>query len=1000
VRQKIFFIIFIAFGWFIVLIRATNPNLSLAIVAAGLGVVLMLTADWLVSSRVAQLSSFVDKIGKSGDLTQRLSIPGGDELSRLADAINSMLVALSEAQHGLEDSKERYRILVSQLPDYVCVYRKGRIVFVNSVAADTLGYPIEEMIGMPISDFISDKYKNIAQETMMRRESGEEMGEYEIELKTRTGDTRLVLTRGVNIVYEDEPAVLLVLIDITDKREAQEALDESEARFRQIAGNMQDMVCMTNTECLFLYVSPSFNRVLGYNPADLLGSSFCDLVHPDDLPAVKSTMDRALKTCSFPKLEFRYRHTLGHYLWIETVGSILVDSQHKVTGAVLGSRDITERMKAEEDLRRSEETNRALITAMPDIMFRITADGMLLGANRNMGQAFGMKMDDYAGKPLSDFFSQELTAVTMTNMRRALDTREVEQYEFPLNVGGEMRTFESRLVPCGTNEALAVLRDITEREMAQRELQVAKEGAEAASAAKSQFLATMSHEVRTPMNGIIGMTELLLNSALNRDQREYLEAVKNSADALMSILNDMLDFAKIEAGKVELVNTPFRLYNLVEDTVNSFGLRAQDRNLELICNIAPDTPPSLVGDPDRLRQVLVNLIGNAIKFTERGEVVVEVDLDSRLKDSAVLHFSVRDTGIGIPEHKQNLIFGAFVQADGSTTRKYGGTGLGLAISAQIVDLMGGRIWAESEVGEGSTFHFTVCFKLQHGAEVLATLNDSRTSPLRDLSVLVVDDNATNRMVLVRMLESWHARPTGVCGGEEALAMLQAATRRGAPFSILLTDVCMPGMDGFELIRQIKESPALKSTIVMMLSSDERSGDVLRCKDLGIEVYVRKPIRGTVLLDTLLATAGNLPMKEETPVARTLLEPVDVGNLHVLLAEDNLINQKVVVKMLEKLGHQVAVVADGHEAVLACEREKYDLVLMDILMPRMDGFEATANIRRLESGSGSRTPIVALTANAVKGDAERCFEAGMDGYISKPAKMAELVHEISRVISGQ
>jgi len=532
--------------------------------------------------------------------------------------------------------------------------------------------------------------------------------------------------------------------------------------------------------------------------------------------------------------------------------------------------------------------------------------------------------------------------------------------------------------------------DITRLMQAEEELRGAKETAEAASRAKSAFLATMSHEIRTPLNAVIGLTGLVLETEMTVEQREYLDLVRESGESLLQVINDILDFSKIEAGRMELERVVFDHAEMLGNAMKVLGMRAHGKGLELLHRLAPDLPPVLIGDPGRLRQVIVNLVGNAVKFTDCGEVIVNVELESQHNGKATLHYTVADSGVGIPPEKLEGIFEAFEQVETTASRRFGGTGLGLAICRRLVDLMDGRIWVESEVGRGTKFHFTA----QLAVAEQPAAEPATPEVLRHMPVLVVDDNATGRRILCEMIRNWSMVPTEAADGADALRRLrEAAANR--PFKLVLADAHMPEVDGFALAEQIANDQRLAGTVIMMLSSGDRPGEVERCERLGVATHLVKPVKQSELLDAIML-ALRITAADESPKPPAARQS-RIPPLRVLLAEDSLVNQKLASVLLERQGHRVEIAGHGREALDKLKAGRFDLVLMDVQMPEMDGFDATKIIRARERTTDQHLPIVALTAHAMKGDEQRCLDAGMDGYVAKPLRADELFAAMDRAV---
>ncbi len=669
-----------------------------------------------------------------------------------------------------------------------------------------------------------------------------------------------------------------------------------------------------------------------------------------------------------------------------------------------------------------------IIRSMNDALIIVDEHGTIRMVNEAAVDLLGYADDELVGKAFENIIdgAAENSSLSDDLINRGV-VRNVERF-YRAKDGSKIPVlFSSSVMRDEQGRFLAlvcVARDITERKKVEQELKSAKEAAEqanlrlretnkhleeatifaremaaqarAANAAKSEFLAMMSHEIRTPLNGILGFSQLLLGDpTLQGEQRDFVSTIYSSGTALLGIINDILDFSKIEAGKMELESIDFDLVSVVESVGDVLGQKAAEKGLELMCYVDPEVPTRLRGDPGRLRQMLLNLASNAVKFTEEGEVIVRARLVKETPNTATIRFEVKDTGIGIPKDRLSIIFDRFTQVDATTTRRYGGTGLGLAIVKRFVEMMGGEIGVESEVGKGSTFHFTIEFPIEHGKLDPLTLTEVNVEGLR---ILVVDDNPTTRRLLVEMANSWNMEPDSVSSGHEALEALARAAQEGNPYKLAIIDSRMPGMDGFGLVERMRNMSEIPMPTTIMLTSAGKSGDGARCRELGISGYLMKPIKKADLWEAIKLALGSKPKDGKTTTLITQHSLRESRRrLKILVAEDSPVNMKLVVRLLEKRGHTVIQATNGHEALTAYERYPIDVILMDVQMPDMDGFEATEAIRTKERATGRHIPIIAMTAHAMKGDRERCLQAGMDAYVAKPIRAGELFETIESVV---
>ncbi|MBF0477296.1 MAG: response regulator, partial [Deltaproteobacteria bacterium] len=716
----------------------------------------------------------------------------------------------------------------------------------------------------------------------------------------------------------------------------------------------------------------------------------------------------------------------------------LYDEDGTTIGVEGSLRDITDRKLAEEVIHQNEIRMRAITDSAQDAIIMMDPDGLISYWNPAAERILGYTDEEAVGQDLHvlivpsryhEAYRSAFPAFLQTGQGAAIGKKLDDLYarrrdgvEIPVELSLSAINLNGGIN--GGWHAVGLLRDVTERKQAQEALQETVDElaqtnsyleeatakavdmaaqAERANSAKSEFLANMSHEIRTPMNGVIGMAGLLLDTELNPDQRDCAETIRNSADLLLSLINDILDFSKIEAGKLELEMLPFDLRTTLEDLSDLLSFRAHEKDLEFACLVEPEVPACLKGDPGRLRQILTNLIGNGIKFTTQGEIVVHVTLDHEDEQQAKIRFEVRDTGLGIPAQKVSALFQPFTQVDSSTTRKFGGTGLGLSISKRLAELMGGEIGVASLEGRGSTFWFTALLEKQPPDKV-SSPGPPINIDLTKTRILVVDDNSINRRVFAGILNSWHCRFDEAADAVTAMNLLRAAIAAGDPFQLAILDMLMPEIDGETLGKMIKEDSLLKNTILVMMTSAGRRGDAARLEKIGFGAYLTKPVRQSQLLNCVMTVLGGKAPAETSPqriITRHTVAENLKRKIRILLAEDNITNQKVAIRYIEKMGYRVDAVANGKEAVETLKTIPYDLVLMDVQMPELDGYEATKMIRNNDVPVlDHQIPIIAMTANAMKGDREKCLEAGMDDYVSKPIMPADLAQVIDRWISAE
>ncbi len=901
------------------------------------------------------------------------------------------------AREALEKSEEQYRSLVEDAVKGI--YRttqEGRFVSANPAMARIVGYDSVEDLLENMGDLENQLYVDPNRRRELIRLIDEQDSVSNFEAYCYTKDRSLVwLNLSAHAVRDDGGEILFIegiCEDITQRKLTEQKLQQSLAFQEQLLETAATAMFAVDRNQVLTSVNDEFCRITGLSREDAVGrgcATFgdepcavsCGLFDPDRQEQIRR------KTC-------KIRTKDGRLLTVLKNADLVRDGQGEIIGGIESFMDVTEMMEATEMAAAEAGKLRAMIEGMQEGVIVADAEGIVTEVNQWFLDKIGMKRSDIVGRNMWQFHPE---GEIKERLRTRLADYSSGIFDGAFEVNRELLGMDVclRVQPIfeGKSYRGVILNVIDISQQVQ-----ARMAAERANRFKSEFLANMSHEIRTPMNGIVGFTELTLNTPLNPEQKEYLEAVKVSSDSLLTLINDILDFSKMEAGKLELIKTDFSLRDCVGNALTAVSSPAHAKGLELAYRISAMAPDAVVGDPGRLRQILVNLVGNAIKFTAEGEVIVDLSVNRETDREVFLHFKVIDTGIGIPADQQERIFRAFEQLDGSTTRHYGGTGLGLAISSQLVTMMGGEIWLESEAGSGSTFHFTIPLAFTPGGFRIVKVPEK--PELVGMRVLVVDDNVTNRHILQETLVGWGMKPTLTENARQALSELQSATMSGRPFSLALVDYMMPEIDGFELVETIGNDSSISPLKMIMLTSGGQRGDAHRCNLLGMAAYLLKPVKQS---DLLAAISMALAKKEEAGDNPSLVTRHTLREgkrrLSILLAEDNLVNQRLAVKVLQKMGHHdVEVACNGKEALALCDRSEFDLILMDVQMPELDGFEATRIIRERETAGSGHVPIIAMTAHAMKGDRERCIDAGMDGYVAKPINRQELAETIDNLVN--
>ena len=880
------------------------------------------------------------------------------------------------------ESQPSHRDLVEHGFGLICMHDlEGVLEWVNPAACKLLGREAAQLVGRPLGAFMANPAA-VGDYLRRVRDTGHDQGW----LEALDANGRSVYIQYHNVVvrpHDRDPYVLGHAQDVSELVRTQGALRVAKEHLDRLVAASPAMIfsAAASGDRGTVFMSPNVREIMGYEPEDFVGSFWIDRVHPEDRERVLEEIADKLLPTGHNVMEYRFLRSDGTYRTMKDEQRILRDADGNATEIAGYWIDVTQERRLAEAMDRWYD--RSL-----DLACQIDVEGRYTRVNPAYRRILGYAAGDILGKPLTHYVHADDLEATSKTLRQLWAGEAPVRFECGYqHKNGTYRWLQWDAHPYPERGFIyASARDVTDAKARADELERAKLAADKANEAKGEFLANVSHEIRTPMNGIIGMTELALDTQLTDQQREYLQMVQSSAMALLDVINSVLDFSKIDAGKLQLEEIDFTLRETITGALKPLALSANKKGLELLYDEGPGIPERLRGDPGRLRQVLVNLVGNAVKFTEEGEIRVTMEKVRDVEEGVELRFEVRDTGIGIPADKLDYIFESFHQADGSTSRRFGGTGLGLSIASGIVGMMGGRILVESVEGKGSTFYFSVPFEA--GSAARAPLLP--TAELKGIRALVLDDNDTNRRILESFLARMDMEAVGVGTGAEALEILDGSERAGEALDMIITDVHMPGMDGFEVARRIREDPRFNDLVIVTITSAGRPGDGALCEQLGISSYLLKPITPTELRDAIQLTLarGRHATSESQLVTRHSLREA-WQSLRVLLAEDNQVNYRLAIAILERLGHDVTHAKTGLEALDLWEREPFDLILMDIQMPEMGGVEATTRIREREAETGGHIPIVAMTAHAMAGDRERFLAAGMDEYISKPISQERL-----------